>query len=122
MKLDGSICFKYKSTQHGSSDIEDMNNERTKVETSNEKVQTVYKDQIPQGPEAIATDKDGYVYVSCRESNVICRLTPEGNFQSNVLTTTDKIKRPYGIAFNENCTKLFLSNNDGELVTIFSCQ
>jgi hypothetical protein len=49
-----------------------MNNERTKVETSNEKVQTVYKDQIPRGPEAIATDKDGYVYVSCRESNVIC--------------------------------------------------
>jgi hypothetical protein len=40
-----------------------MNNERTKVETSNEKVQTVYKDQIPRGPEAIATDKDGYVYV-----------------------------------------------------------
>ena len=70
-----------------------MNNERTKVETSNEKVQTVYKDQISRGPEAIATDKDGYVYVSCKESNVICRLTPKGNFQSNVLTTTDKIKR-----------------------------
>ena len=69
-----------------------MNNERTNGETSNEKVQTVYKDQIPRGPEAIATDKDGYVYVSCRESNVICRLTPGGNFQSNVLTTTDKFK------------------------------
>jgi sugar lactone lactonase YvrE len=74
-----------------------MNNERTNGETSNEKVQTVYKDQIPRGPEAGATDTDGYVYVSCRESNVICRLTPGGNFQSNVLTTTDKIKRPYGI-------------------------
>ena len=95
-----------------------MNNGRTNGETSNEKVQTVYKDQIARGPEALATDKDGYVYVSCRESNMICRLTPGGNFQSNVLTTTDKIKRPHGIAFNENCTKLFLSSNDGELVTI----
>ena len=95
IELDGSTCFKYKSTQHGRSDIDDMNNERTKVETSNEKVQTVYKDQIPRGREAIATDTDGYVYVSCRESNVICRLTPGGNFQSNVLTATDKIKRLY---------------------------
>lgn len=121
--LDGSTCFKYKSSQHGRSDIDDMNKERTKVQPSNEKVlQTINKDEITRGPEAIVTDKDGYVYVACRESNVICRLTPVGNFQSNVLTTTDKIKRPYGIAFNENCTKLFLSNNDGELVTIFSCQ
>jgi hypothetical protein len=55
-------CFKYKSTHHRRSDIDDVNNERTKVETSNEKVQTVYKDQIPRGPEAIATDTDGYVY------------------------------------------------------------
>lgn len=122
--LDGSTCFKYKNTQqHGRSDIGDMNKERTKVQTLNEKVlQAVYKDETSRGPEAIARDKDGYVYASCRELNVICRLTPRGNFQSNVLMTTDKIKRPYGIAFNENCTTLFLSNNDGELVTIFSCQ
>lgn len=72
-----------------------------------------------KGPEGITTDKNANIYIACRDSENIQRLTPTGVCQSIVLSSKDKIKRPYGLAFNSQCTKLYVANNDGQSITIY---
>lgn len=77
-----------------------------------------YRNKTLKGPEAIAFDKSGYLFVACRDIGNIQRLTPGGEDERIVL----KVDKPYGLAFNRSCSKLYVSNRDGAAVSIFDVQ
>ncbi|XP_076099792.1 uncharacterized protein LOC143069175 [Mytilus galloprovincialis] len=74
-----------------------------------------YKPQDNKRLNGVAIDNQGYVYVVVRNQSV-CRLNPDGTFSDLVVVNEDS-KRPFkDICFNKDCTKLYLSYEEGVLV------
>jgi DNA-binding beta-propeller fold protein YncE len=73
------------------------------------------------GEDGLAVDRQGYIYISGSLSNDIQRLSPDGTFRDIVLSKRDGIDEPFGIAFNNNFTKLFVINS-GKSVLVYSCK
>ncbi|XP_071179149.1 uncharacterized protein [Mytilus edulis] len=68
----------------------------------------------------LAVDTQGHIYLSVCDESKIQRLLPDGRFRDVVLTEKDGIEKPYAIAFNENYTKFYVTNNNG-LMQIYNC-
>lgn len=71
-------------------------------------------------PEAVKTDVKGNLYISCRGSNNIQRLTPDGKFLDVINVNEHDFKCPYGMTFSHDFLKLFVSYDNRKIV-IFSC-
>ena len=81
----------------------------------------IYRYDI-SGALGLAVDQQGHVYISGRDSDDIHRLSPDGTFRDIVLSKHDGVDRPSGITFNNDFTKLFIINNGGESVLVYSCK
>jgi hypothetical protein len=62
-----------------------------------------------------------YVYICGNKSNDIHRLSPDGTFRDIVLSEHDGVDQPFGIAFNNDFTKLFIINKT-KTVLVYSCR
>jgi hypothetical protein len=79
----------------------------------------IYRYDI-SGEEGLAVDQQGHVYISGADD--IHRLSPDGTFRDIVLSKHDGVDRPRGITFNNDFTKLFIINNRGKTVLVYSCK
>jgi hypothetical protein len=70
----------------------------------------------------LAVDQQGHVYISGRDSDDIHRLSPDGTFRDIVLSKHDGVDRPRSITFNNDFTKLFIINEGGKTVLVYSCK
>jgi hypothetical protein len=68
----------------------------------------------------LAVDQQGHVYIS--GSHDIHRLSPDGTFRDIVLSKHDGVDGPWSITFNNDFTKLFIINNEGKTVLVYSCK
>lgn len=83
--------------------------------------QVIYRYDI-SGEGGLAVDRQGHVYmISGSQSDDIQRLSPDGTFRDIVLSKRDGLDRPWGIAFNNDFTKLFVINR-GQSVLVYSCK
>jgi sugar lactone lactonase YvrE len=67
-------------------------------------------------------DQQGHVFISGGDSDDIHRLSPDGTFRDIVLSKHDGVHEPRSITFNNDFTKLFIINNRGESVLVYSCK
>ena len=74
------------------------------------------------GREGLAVDQQGHVYISGHDSHDIHRLSPDGTFRDIVLSKHDGVDGPRSITFNNDFTKLFIINNEGKTVLVYSCK
>ena len=81
----------------------------------------IYRYDI-SGLYGLAVDQQGHVYISGGGSHDIHRLSPDGTFRDIVLSEHDGVDRPSSITFNNDFTKLFIINNRGETVLVYSCK
>jgi hypothetical protein len=81
----------------------------------------IYRYDI-SGGEGLAVDQQGHVYISGDDSDDIHRLSPDGTFRDIVLSKHDGVVRPRSITFNNDFTKLFIINEGGESVLVYSCK
>jgi hypothetical protein len=70
----------------------------------------------------LAVDQQGHVYISGRHSHDIHRLSPDGTFRDIVFSKHDGVDEPRSITFNNDFTKLFIINNEGKTVLVYSCK
>jgi hypothetical protein len=84
-------------------------------------VHVIYRYNI-SGWQGLALDQQGHVYISGRDSDDIHRLSPDGTLRDIVLSEHDGVDGPGGITFNNDFTKLFIINRDGETVLVYSCR
>jgi hypothetical protein len=70
----------------------------------------------------LAVDQQGHAYISGLHSHDIHRLSPDGTFRDIVLSKHDGVDRPVGITFNNDFTKLFIINREGESVLVYRCK
>jgi hypothetical protein len=68
----------------------------------------------------LAVDQQGHVYISGADD--IHRLSPDGTFRDIVLSKHDGVDEPRNITFNNDFTKLFIINNEGRTVLVYSCK
>jgi DNA-binding FrmR family transcriptional regulator len=80
----------------------------------------IYRKDI-SGNDGLAVDQQGHVYICGENSNDIQRLSPDGTFRDIVLSEHDGVDRPWGIAFNNDFTKLLIINRD-KTVLVYSCK
>ena len=81
----------------------------------------IYRYDI-SGDEGLAVDQQGHVYISGCDSHDIHRLSPDGTFRDIVLNKHDGVDRPRSITFNNDFTKLFIINREGDTVLVYSCK
>ena len=81
----------------------------------------IYRYDI-SGHRGLAVDQQGHVYISGLHSHDIHRLSPDGTFRDIVLSEHDGVDEPWSITFNNDFTKLFIINNGGESVLVYSCK
>jgi hypothetical protein len=74
------------------------------------------------GDQGLAVDQQGHVYICGRHSHDIHRLSPDGTFRDIVLSKHDGVDEPRSITFNNDFTKLFIINNRGKTVLVYSCK
>jgi hypothetical protein len=79
----------------------------------------IYRYDI-SGRYGLAVDQQGRVYISGADD--IHRLSPDGTFRDIVLSKHDGVDRPRSITFNNDFTKLFIINREGETVLVYSCK
>ncbi|XP_071173118.1 uncharacterized protein [Mytilus edulis] len=73
-------------------------------------------------PQAVITDNKGQLYVACKDSNNIQRLTPKGEFFDVILNEKDNIEYPVGIVFSNDYRKLFVLNQSQDTyILVFAC-
>jgi hypothetical protein len=70
----------------------------------------------------LAVDQQGHVYICGHDSHDIHRLSPDGTFRDIVLSKHDGVDGPSSITFNNDFTKLFIINNRGQSVLVYSCK
>jgi hypothetical protein len=81
----------------------------------------IYRYDISGGG-GLAVDQQGHVYISGLYSDDIHRLSPDGTFRDIVLSKHDGVYKPRNITFNNDFTKLFIINNRGKTVLVYSCK
>jgi hypothetical protein len=75
------------------------------------------------GDRGLAVDQQGHVYISNFSfSSNIHRLSPDGTFHDILLSKHDGVDWPGGITFNNDFTKLFIINEGGKTVLVYSCK
>jgi hypothetical protein len=79
----------------------------------------IYRYHI-SGQRGLAVDQQGHVYIG--DSHDIHRLSPDGTFRDIVLSKHDGVDSPRSITFNNDFTKLFILNNRGKTVLVYSCK
>ena len=79
----------------------------------------IYRYDI-SGYRGLAVDQQGHVYINGADD--IHRLSPDGTFRDIVLSEHDGFYGPCGITFNNDFTKLFIINERGMTVLIYSCK
>jgi hypothetical protein len=79
----------------------------------------IYRYDI-SGHGGLAVDQQGHVYISGADD--IHRLSPDGTFRDIVLSKHDGVDGPSSITFNNDFTKLFIINNEGKTVLVYSCK
>jgi hypothetical protein len=79
----------------------------------------IYRYDI-SGDRGLAVDQQGHAYTSGTDD--IHRLSPDGTFRDIVLSKHDGVDGPRSITFNNDFTKLFIINDGGESVLVYSCK
>jgi hypothetical protein len=80
----------------------------------------IYRYDISGVLGGLAVDQQGHVYIGGADD--IHRLSPDGTFRDIVLSKHDGVDRPWSITFNNDFTKLFIINNRGKTVLVYSCK
>ncbi|CAG2206098.1 unnamed protein product [Mytilus edulis] len=83
-----------------------------------------YKSPSLNGPIDMAFDGKENLYISTWRSNKVYRLSPDGKLIDILLKKEDGLNEPYGIAFNNNYTKLYIANGKYSVdkqVSIYDC-
>ena len=80
----------------------------------------IYRYDISGYLGGLAVDQQGHVYIGGADD--IHRLSPDGTFRDIVLSKHDGVDGPRGITFNNDFTKLFIINREGESVLVYSCK
>jgi hypothetical protein len=79
----------------------------------------IYRYDI-SGRYGLAVDQQDHVYIGGADD--IHRLSPDGTFRDIVLSKHDGVDGPGSITFNNDFTKLFIINNRGKTVLVYSCK
>ena len=129
LNIDGSLVRKITTTNSGLN-INLLYNERNdqlllrqegRLCCINLDGHVIYRYDISGGL-GLAVDQQGHVYISGLDSHDIHRLSPDGTFRDIVLSKHDGVDEPRSITFNNDFTKLFIINNRGESVLVYSCK
>ncbi|CAC5362328.1 unnamed protein product [Mytilus coruscus] len=73
-------------------------------------------------PQAVITDTKGQLYLACKDSNNIQRLTPKGEFIDIILIEKNNVEYPVGLVFSNNYRKLFVLNQSKDTyILVFAC-
>jgi hypothetical protein len=72
--------------------------------------------------DGIDTNRQGNVYVVGRTSNNILRLSPDGQNSDIIMKEGDGISDPVTLCFSKDFKKLFVSNEIGKRVAVYSCE
>ncbi|XP_052073670.1 E3 ubiquitin-protein ligase TRIM71-like [Mytilus californianus] len=74
------------------------------------------------GTTGITRDRQGNIYFGGNDTNNIQRISSDGNNCVKMLNKDNGIKRPYGMCFNNDFTKLFVINNEGKALYVYKCK
>ncbi|VDI04370.1 Hypothetical predicted protein [Mytilus galloprovincialis] len=69
----------------------------------------------------VFSDKKGNVYFLDHRASNLKLFSLEDKYIKTILTTTDGLGRPYGLAFSRDWSKLFISNFSAGEILAFSC-
>lgn len=86
------------------------------------KVLFTYNSEDFRWPVNMATDVQDNIYLLGMKSHNLHRLLPKGKFHKEMLTESDELNFPRCIAFNKNYSKLYISNDLGKSISVFSCK
>ncbi|XP_052083856.1 tripartite motif-containing protein 45-like [Mytilus californianus] len=86
------------------------------------KVMFTYNSENFRWPVNMATDVQDNIYLLGMKSHNLHRLLPKGTFHKEMLTESDELNFPRCIAFNKNYSKLYISNDLGKSISVFSCK
>ncbi|CAC5413383.1 unnamed protein product [Mytilus coruscus] len=73
------------------------------------------------GTAGVTLDRQRNVYFGGYQTNNIQRISSDGNNCKEMLNKDNGIKRPYGMCFNNDFTKLFVINNHYPSVYVYTC-
>ena len=128
LNIDGSLVRKITCKTHGLINYNLLYNERNdqlllrqreSLCSINLDGHVIYTYDI-SGGRGLAVDQQGHVYIG--GAHDIHRLSPDGTFRDIVLSKHDGVDEPRGITFNNDFTKLFIINNRGKTVLVYSCK
>ena len=76
--------------------------------------------QIPDkiGAKCVTSDRNGNMFITCQDEIFIARTA--ANEYHSILSKTDEIKNPFGIDIDIKSQELFVLNNGGKSVYVFS--
>ncbi|CAG2186174.1 TRIM66 [Mytilus edulis] len=66
-------------------------------------------------------DRQGNFYFGCKKSNIIKKMSPDGENCEEMLNKDNGINNAYGMCFNNDFTKLYVINNH-QSVDVFKCK
>ncbi|CAC5374118.1 unnamed protein product [Mytilus coruscus] len=70
-------------------------------------------------PRGLALDKNGFVYIACKEENCIVVVSPDGKTCKTILSEDDGIVDPYAIDINRETGTMIVSSDDSLCETIY---
>ncbi|XP_052085863.1 uncharacterized protein LOC127723333 isoform X4 [Mytilus californianus] len=69
-------------------------------------------------PAGIALDKNGFIYVACRKSQKIVKVSPDGKSCKTILNHDNRIETPNAIAINKETGVMLISNGDKVTISV----
>jgi hypothetical protein len=81
-----------------------------------------YKSSELQNPQKITNDSHGNIYIIGYLSSNVHRLSSDGRFIDIILKKENGLDRPRALYFNRRYTKLFISNKDGKVISVFNAK
>lgn len=80
---------------------------------------TVYRKDM-SGNAGVTLDRQGNIYFGSSETNNVQRITSDGKPCKEMLSKDNCINRPSGMCFNNGFTKLFVINDGGKAVYLYT--
>ncbi|VDI78330.1 Hypothetical predicted protein [Mytilus galloprovincialis] len=70
-------------------------------------------------PRGLALDKDGFIYIACKEENCIVVVSPDGKTCKTILSEADGILDPYAIDINRETGMMLVSSENNLCETVY---
>ncbi|XP_069114766.1 LOW QUALITY PROTEIN: tripartite motif-containing protein 2-like [Argopecten irradians] len=78
-----------------------------------------YRHRELRSPRGFTRDHEGNFYICGMDSNNVHQITKDGTISKVLLTAKDGIRNPYMLRFQSESTKLFLTQMDCDIVTLY---